>query len=73
MTEDISRAALLASDGWRPLSEYEGREYVYVRGFGFDLRHPGVGIARRGRAPETDVPAIKTEAGEVQAAVEKAA
>jgi hypothetical protein len=49
MTEDISRASLLASDGWRPLSEYAGREYVCVRGFGFDLWNPGLGIARRGR------------------------
>jgi hypothetical protein len=54
MTEDISRAAVLASDGWRPLSEYAGREYVYVRGFGFDLWKPGTGIARRGRHPLSD-------------------
>lgn len=54
-SDDRPYAAILASDGWRPLSEYvPSRDYVYVRGFGWDLWHPGAGIARRGRHPLSD-------------------
>jgi hypothetical protein len=42
---------LLETDGWRPLSEYKpsGGDYVYVKGFGFNLWHPAAGIARGGK------------------------
>ena len=52
MTERRPFEVLLGTDGWRPLSEYvPSRDYVYVRGFGFDMWHPGAGIARRGHHP----------------------
>jgi hypothetical protein len=55
MTSERTYTALLASDGWRPLSEYvPSRDYVYVRGYGYDTWNPGAAMARRGRHPLSD-------------------
>lgn len=50
MTTDLPYVALLASDGWRDVSEYvSSRDYVYVKGFAARAPHPSVAIARRGK------------------------
>jgi hypothetical protein len=50
MSERRPFEEVLATDGWWPLDEYvPSRDYVYVKGFGFDMWHPRAGIARRGR------------------------
>jgi hypothetical protein len=50
MTDDRPFMKLLASDGWRDVSEYKPhRDYVYVKGYAYMARSPGVGIARRGK------------------------
>jgi hypothetical protein len=41
---------LLNSDDWRDVSQYvPSSDYCYVKGFAYMAKHPGVGIARRGK------------------------
>jgi hypothetical protein len=50
MTDDCPYMVLLNSDGWQDVSEYvPSRDYVYVKGYAFMAKSPGVGIARRGK------------------------
>jgi hypothetical protein len=50
MTDDRPYMVLLNSDGWLSVEDYvSSRDYVYVKGYAFMARAPGVGIARRGK------------------------